>query len=419
LPFDVFEGAYIDTGIQILTSASHSEDIYVLDYPKDYQLPKITEDDERWQQIPWTYMREEPGQKLYLSRLLYEILRKMRTDTFQTLGDITDSCQGIVESFYDYSDTKSTMFPLEYRNVDAYRYDEAITERKYIQMTNDDSLYEYYTSPRVLIRRIVSRSDRLMAINAKAAYVVKKDLNPFILLNSDLSVDYLLALINSKMLSFLYTGGSTASLRDDFRQTTLGELKALPIRRITFTTPQERREQLAEKGRKLYQRCLSEGHACVLEFVAHHLAQDETDVIHDLLAFLAQQMIDLNKQKQMEMSRWLAWLEAQIGASVSDFDGKSFIQGYLGDYQKGEEPQAWDKIVEQLEKSKNRKLMSVNIKDKALQGKIRIEYEQSLEALRPPKTQLKTTDDLIDRVVYLLYGLTEDEIAIVERHDTV
>lgn len=37
-----------------------------------------------------------------------------------------------------------------------------------------------------------------------------------------------------------------------------------------------------------------------------------------------------------------------------------------------------------------------------------------MNALAPLKARLKATDDLIDQVVYRLYGLTEKEIAIVE-----
>ena len=42
------------------------------------------------------------------------------------------------------------------------------------------------------------------------------------------------------------------------------------------------------------------------------------------------------------------------------------------------------------------------------------EYEASLEKLDPIKARLAWTDWLIDRVVYRLYGLTEEEIAVVE-----
>ena len=41
-----------------------------------------------------------------------------------------------------------------------------------------------------------------------------------------------------------------------------------------------------------------------------------------------------------------------------------------------------------------------------------------LAVLRPIKAQLARTDALIDQVVYKLYGLTEEEIAIVEGRAT-
>ena len=62
----------------------------------------------------------------------------------------------------------------------------------------------------------------------------------------------------------------------------------------------------------------------------------------------------------------------------------------------------------------NRRKMSANIQDAGLQTRIRGEYEQSLAALRPLKSQLRETDALIDQIVYALYGLTDDEIAVVE-----
>ena len=36
------------------------------------------------------------------------------------------------------------------------------------------------------------------------------------------------------------------------------------------------------------------------------------------------------------------------------------------------------------------------------------------QVLLPIKEQLQRTDDLIDQIVYRLYGLTDEEIAVVE-----
>ena len=48
------------------------------------------------------------------------------------------------------------------------------------------------------------------------------------------------------------------------------------------------------------------------------------------------------------------------------------------------------------------------------QEALKKEYEASLALLLPLKARLAATDRLIDQVVYRLYGLTEEEIAVVE-----
>ncbi|MGB7342340.1 MAG: TaqI-like C-terminal specificity domain-containing protein, partial [Phototrophicaceae bacterium] len=342
LPFDVFPDAYVDTGIQIIGRPTNDDMMTVLDYHKQEKIDSIDDKDDRWQEILRHYISHEPASKIFMDLNQY-LLRQKLTDvnTFYQIGNITDSCQGIVESFYEYRSKPQDGFKLEYRNLDAYRYEYSTTELKYINMSSSDSLFKYYTNPRVLIRRIVNRSNRLMATLATESYVVKKDLNPFIL-NDGISesVQYVLAIINSSLSSYLYTGGSTASLRDDFRQTTLAEINDLPIRKIDFTTPEAEREQLAGQIIGAYDLGDNAG---VLRRVRAVLADEQSDVVHDVLTHLAQVMIDLNKNKQAEVKRFLDGLEKTLGIIPKDgktgfdvFGGKTIIQDYLGDYQKGE-----------------------------------------------------------------------------------
>ena len=61
------------------------------------------------------------------------------------------------------------------------------------------------------------------------AMVFKKDINPFILKDETCDSYGLLALMNSILISYLYVNSSTIATKDDFRQTTLAELRALPI----------------------------------------------------------------------------------------------------------------------------------------------------------------------------------------------
>jgi hypothetical protein len=62
----------------------------------------------------------------------------------------------------------------------------------------------------------------------------------------------------------------------------------------------------------------------------------------------------------------------------------------------------------------NRRKLGVDPAARAFQESVEREYDASLGKLLPLKTQLAATDALIDRIVYRLYGLTEEEIAIVE-----
>ena len=52
--------------------------------------------------------------------------------------------------------------------------------------------------------------------------------------------------------------------------------------------------------------------------------------------------------------------------------------------------------------------------DSEFEERMRQEHEKSLSLLLPLKHRLAATDSLIDQVVYRLYGLTPEEIAMVE-----
>jgi len=147
---------------------------------------------------------------------------------------------------------------------------------------------------------------------------------------------------------------------------------------------------------------------------------EQSDVVHDVLAFLAEQMIELNKTKQKEIKGFLAWLEAQLkikpdkkgNTGIEALTNKIKIKNYLGDYQKVENHLSFEEFWKILEKNKNK--IGANLKSRDLFDAIKVEYEKSLSMLLPIKEKLRRTDWLIDQIVYKLYGLTEEEIEIVE-----
>ena len=100
--------------------------------------------------------------------------------------------------------------------------------------------------------------------------------------------------------------------------------------------------------------------------------KEKSDVVHDLLAFLAKRMLEMNKEKQQEIRGFLAVLK------------------------------------------KNRKKLAVDPARRGPGVDIRAEFEGSMGRLGPLLVRIRQTDGLIDAVVYRLYALTEEEIGIVE-----
>jgi hypothetical protein len=63
---------------------------------------------------------------------------------------------------------------------------------------------------------------------------------------------------------------------------------------------------------------------------------------------------------------------------------------------------------------KNRKKLAVDRPRREPTEAIAAEFEGSVGKLLPLLGRIRQTDELIDAVVYNLYGLTEEEMAIVE-----
>jgi hypothetical protein len=184
-----------------------------------------------------------------------------------------------------------------------------------------------------------------------------------------------------------------------------------PIRRISFTTPAPERARLVAELQQLY----SEGkHDEILTQVDSLLPRDEagnfitegekSDVVHDLLAFLAERMLEMNKQKQQEIRGFLDWLEGYLGAKIEDLKPKTRILSYYdSDY---------ESLLAVLKKNKKR--LTIDPSRREPGELLRAEFEGSKKKLDPLMERIRRTDELIDAVVYRLYGLTDEEIGIVE-----
>jgi type I restriction-modification system DNA methylase subunit len=274
----------------------------------------------------------------------------------------------------------------------------------------------FFEQPKIMIRET---GERIAA---------SSDFNDFYLLSTLYSVypkerldvheeiNFLLAVINSNVAQFYMRELVFSLTAGAFTKARGNHYERLPIPRINFTTPANERERLTQQAIGAYD---IGDNPRLLQLVQADLGSHKTDVVHDLLAHLAQRMIGLNKQKQTEVKRFLKWLEERLriqpkkdgSTGIDSLSGKTIFQGYLGDYQTGEGELPWREFYYRLYQNRNR--FAVSLSD--VEGEIQREYEKSLETLIPIKRNLARTDVLIDKIVYRLYGLTDEEIELIER----
>jgi len=307
-------------------------------------------------------------------------------------------------------------YPAIYKHLQQYQtqLEKRWDKGKYWWELRSCDYYADFEKPKIIFPDI--------AVHSRFAFTDTKefvDTTVFIIPTEDL---YLLTLLNSNLFLFIMQLTS-ATIRGGFLRFKRQYVEPLPIRRITFTTPPNERAYFLEKARNLYEYCLNkDDQACVLGFVEHHLSKEpeESDVVHDLLAFLAEEMIRLNKEKRAAQKEFLDWLVTTLKIlpdkdgrkGIDVLTGKSKLVDYPGDYQKGEPPLEFEELLEILRKNKGR--LGVSLSDAGLVERIRAMYEGSLQRVLPLKERLRRTDGLIDAVVYRLYGLTEEEVRVVE-----
>nr|MBC8249116.1 N-6 DNA methylase [Anaerolineales bacterium] len=225
-------------------------------------------------------------------------------------------------------------------------------------------------------------------------------------LDSPYALEYLLSVLNSRLINWYYSAlFYGVQIKGSF-------LEQMPIRRISFTTPQEEREWLVEEGLQRYEAYLEHGEdVSVRAFVAARLLTEEepeqSDVVHDLLAHLAEQMIAMNKEKQAEARGFLSWLADYTGLPVEDWTLKTSLKAY--------HQHDWAEMRRVLDRNR-RKITKVNVKGREASEQIRMEWDDSVEKLQPLLARIAATDRLIDLIVYRLYGLTEEEVGMVEGH---
>lgn len=287
-----------------------------------------------------------------------------------------------------------------------------------------------FAAPKIMIRET---GGVLLGCFDEQGILTLRTLHNVHIKQSEVNEKYILALINAKLLQYVFEL-CFKQAGNIFPKIRIAQERQLPIRHISFTTPKEEREKSVEKGKELYEDCLETGNWDSLlflvgqrlkkqyipdpELVKKHNADslnkdfqikedelvEQSDVVHDVLAFLAEKMIEYNKEKNKETKSFLGWLEREVGARAEDLAGRTIIKKYY--------ETTVDNLISILKK--NRKKLQIDPSRRDFQDRLFIEFDKSLQKLTPLKHKIEMTDRLIDQIVYKFYDLTTEEIKIME-----
>ena len=243
MPYNIFADAYVDTGIFIFSKEIKSlgSKVYEFD-PKD-KIDIVALNSLSFNLMGTNEWESSKDIKIIFNPVSRSLSNKLGRFS-KKMSDLTASIRGILAETEDYSNSQvnSDYKPIFIGKLGRYYMDDVCQYVKYGEnLKEKPSSYDFFEGERLLIRRIVNRQFRIMATIATSPFVNKKDIYIFKPISTDYSCKYLLAILNSKLISFIMTKGSTSAKKDDFTQLTLND-----IRQLGIPSPTERQKFLIE-----------------------------------------------------------------------------------------------------------------------------------------------------------------------------
>lgn len=359
LPYDVFKDAYVDTGIYVFNNEK-SEEYYsrVLEFGAREKFDTSLIEERNLLLLPSKFWMQLDSLKVVLNPFFYTLQPKIVKDTI-TLDDISDSIRGILPNSDDVSDDYIDGYKKYFTGyLGRYQKSEEFSWVHYSDNLREKPKdYSFFQDERIIIRRLINRQFRIMASLVSDEFVNKKDIYNLKITNHNYEIHYLLALINSKLFSFMKTKGSTTASKDDFSQLTLSDIRTIPVKKITV--------EVQEKFKKLVVSLLD-------------LNKELNDYTNKFIKYFS-----VSTQIEKLTRKLQNWHELDFADFIKELN-KAIKKA-------GGTPLTKKEEFEWLEL-----------------------FEDNKKKAQELQTQITQTEKTIDTMVYDLYGLTQEEREIVE-----
>lgn len=206
---------------------------------------------------------------------------------------------------------------------------------------------------------------------------------------------YLLGLLCSRLMGFYYAAflQSTTGISPD----TVG---VLPILRVDFDLASEK---VTTSTVNTLTSLENDPEKQALEFDSVPSAE-RGKVAHDYICDAVSRLIENNRIIQAERRGFLGWLKQELGTDPLSLSGRTELRTY--------DSLSFDRLLGVLKKNRSR--LTIDPSSRAFQERLQVEFSKSLERIRPRRAVNEAADSSIDRLIYQLYGLSEEDTSMVQ-----
>jgi hypothetical protein len=154
---------------------------------------------------------------------------------------LADVQRGVTPFHLEETPLYETSQPAFSGTVRRYSFDRG--NKAYIRYDNTLAEFKperYFKGKRLLLRELISRQFRLQVVKVEDDFVTNKSMQSILQLPNSPNLNYLLGVINSRLISWYFLSRSNIAQRDDFPKIVLKETRSLPIRVLDFSNPDDK-----------------------------------------------------------------------------------------------------------------------------------------------------------------------------------
>ena len=250
LPYDIFK-AWVDTTVFVIKKRHRPtnwprEDacpVQLRTFPKRQHITSVNEFEGGWTSANFAswFVGGNDEYLTYADSAATSVIRKIQNKG-KALKEFADVQRGVTPFELTEKPTHKTSRRAFAGTVRRYTVDEGLI--RYIRF--DDTLAEpkperYFKGPRLLLRELISRQFRLQAVKVNEDFITNKSMQNILQLpGAPADLNYLLGLINSRLMSWYFLHRSNIAQRDDFPKIVLKETRTLPIIPINLSSSAEK-----------------------------------------------------------------------------------------------------------------------------------------------------------------------------------